>query len=85
MHEATQLWEWWQALLHPFAAVFTRPGGVRFVQWVTGMVLCWEEHTLPQIVTALDLGPRGGRAADTPVDRAGTTGTVGRLPSCRVG
>ena len=58
MHEATQLWEWWQALLHPFAAVFTRPGGVRFVQWVTGMVLCWEEQTLTQIVTALDLESR---------------------------
>jgi hypothetical protein len=36
-----------------FATVFTRPGWVRFVQWVTGMVLCWEEHTLTQIVTAL--------------------------------
>src|SRR5262245_17573551 len=41
-----------------FATVFTRPGGVRFVQWVTGMVLCWEEHTLTQIVTALGLESR---------------------------
>jgi hypothetical protein len=58
MHEATQLWEWWQALCGPFAAVFTRPGWVRFVPWVTGMVLCWEEQTLTQIVTALDLESR---------------------------
>jgi DDE superfamily endonuclease len=58
MHEATQLSEWWQALLRPFATVFTRPGWVRFVPWVTGMVLCWEEHTVTQIVTALDLESR---------------------------
>ena len=58
MHEATQLWEWWQALFGTFATVFTRPGWVRFVQWVTGLVLCWEEHTLTPIVTALDLESR---------------------------
>jgi hypothetical protein len=58
MHEATQLWEWWQALCGSFAVVFTRPGWVRFVQWVTGMVLCWEEHTLTQILTALGLESR---------------------------
>jgi hypothetical protein len=58
MPEATQLWEWWHALCAPFATVFTRPGWVRFVQWVTGMVLCWEEHTLTQIVTALGLESR---------------------------
>jgi DDE superfamily endonuclease len=58
MDEATQLWEWWQALCGHFTAVFTQPGWVRFVQWVTGMVLCWEEHTLTQIVTALGLESR---------------------------
>jgi hypothetical protein len=45
-------------LLSPFASVFTRPGWVCFVQWVTGMVLCWEEHTLTQILTALGLESR---------------------------
>lgn len=55
MSEAIQLWDGWQALLRAFATGFTRPGWVRFVQWVTGMVLFWEEHTLPQIVTALGL------------------------------
>jgi len=32
MNEATHLWEKWQALLGPFATVFTRPGWVLFVQ-----------------------------------------------------
>jgi DDE superfamily endonuclease len=58
MDQATQLWAWWLSLLSAFAPVFTRPGWVRFVQWVTGMVLCWEEHTLTQILTALGLESR---------------------------
>ena len=31
---------------------------MRFVQWVTGMVLCWEEHTLTQILMTLGLDSR---------------------------
>ena len=58
MAEAKQLWAWWQALLSVYAPVFTRPGWVRFVQWVTGMVLCWEEHTLTQLLTAVGLEAR---------------------------
>jgi hypothetical protein len=58
MDQTTQLWAWWLSLLRAFAPVFTRPGWVRFVQWVTGMVLCWEEHTLTQILTALELESR---------------------------
>ena len=58
MSQARQLWDGWQALLVAFTTVFTRPGWVRFVQWVTGMVLCWEEHTLTQILTALGLEAR---------------------------
>jgi hypothetical protein len=58
MSEATQLWDAWQALLRGFATVFTRPGWVRFVQWVSGMVLGWEEHTLTQILTGLGLEAR---------------------------
>ena len=41
MDQAMQLWTWWLSLLSPFALIFTQPGWVRFVQWVTGMVLCW--------------------------------------------
>jgi DDE superfamily endonuclease len=58
MTEAKQLWEWWQAVLQVYRPVFTRPGWVRFAQWVTGMVLCWEEHTLTQVLTALGLESR---------------------------
>jgi hypothetical protein len=58
MDQATQVWTWWQSLLSAFAPGFTRPGWVRFVQWVTGMVLCWEEHTITQILTALGLESR---------------------------
>jgi len=58
MEAATQLWGWWQLLLTIFAPVFTRPGWVRFAQWVTGMVLCSEEHTITQILTTLGLESR---------------------------
>jgi hypothetical protein len=58
MDQAIQLWTWWLSLLTPFALVFTRPGWVRFVPWVTGMVLCWEEHTITQLLTALGLESR---------------------------
>jgi DDE superfamily endonuclease len=58
MDPATQLWTWWLSLLSPFVPVFTRPGWVRFVQWITGMVLCWEEHTITQILTTLGLESR---------------------------
>jgi hypothetical protein len=58
MDQGMQLWTWWLSLLSPFVAVFTRPGSVRFVQWVTGMVLCWEEHTMTQLLTALGLESR---------------------------
>jgi DDE superfamily endonuclease len=58
MEQAIQLWVWWLSLMSEFAPVFTRPGWVRFVQWVTGMVLCWEDHTLTQILTALGLESR---------------------------
>jgi len=58
MDDARQLWSWWQSLLAAFGPVFTRPGWVRFVQWVTGMVMCWEEHTITQILISLGLESR---------------------------
>ena len=58
MTDAKTLWTWWQALLLPFQQDFTRPGWVRFTQWVTGMVLCWEEHTITQILTSMHLESR---------------------------
>jgi hypothetical protein len=58
MNDATPLWERWQALLGPFAPVFTRPGWGRVVPWGTGMVLGWEEPTITPILTALGLEAR---------------------------
>jgi len=58
MVQANQRWMWWLSRLSLFIPVFTRPGWVRFVHWVTGMVLCWEAHTLTQIFTALGLESR---------------------------
>jgi DDE superfamily endonuclease len=58
MVDAKELRKRWQALLNRFTFVFTRPGWIRFVQWVTGIVLCWEEHTITQLLTAMDLADR---------------------------
>lgn len=55
MDDAKQLWSWWQSLLSSFQSVFTLGGWARFAQWVTGTVLCPEEHTITQILTALGL------------------------------
>jgi hypothetical protein len=56
--EATQLWAHWQELLAPCADAFTYPGFQRFTEWLTGLVLNVEEHTITQSLVGL------GRAAD---------------------
>jgi hypothetical protein len=48
------LWSLWQDLVLPFALCFTRPGYRRFVEWITGLVLNIEEHTITQSLIALD-------------------------------
>jgi len=53
--QANRLWQLWQALLAPFAPLFTRPGFRRFVQWLSGLVLNVEEHTVTQSLVALNL------------------------------
>ena len=58
MDDAKQLWSWWQSLLASFGPVFTPPGWVRFVQWVTGMVMGWEEHAITQILVSMNLESR---------------------------
>ena len=58
MGQAIQLWTWWWSLLSALTPVFTRPGWVRFVQWISGRVLCWEEHTITQLLTAISLESR---------------------------
>lgn len=56
--EVTQLWNHWQALLQPFVEAFTYPGFQRFKEWLTGLVLNGEEHTITQSLIGL------GRAQD---------------------
>lgn len=56
--KATCLWALWQELLLSCAACFTQPGRKRFAEWVTGIVLNPEEHTITQSLYAL------GRASD---------------------
>jgi hypothetical protein len=58
MDDANGLWTLWQSLVVHYGAVFTRPGWVRFVQWVTGTVLRDEEHTITQSVVAIGIETR---------------------------
>jgi hypothetical protein len=51
---AMQLWLLWQDILAPFQACFTSPGFGRFVQWLTGLILNVEEHTITQSLIALE-------------------------------
>jgi hypothetical protein len=51
---ATWLWPLWQAILVSLAFGFTRRGKQRFVQWVTGLALNVEEHTITQSLVGLD-------------------------------
>jgi hypothetical protein len=53
MH-ATLVWSLWQALILEVAAGFTQPGRRRFVEWVTGLALNVEEHTITQSLVSLD-------------------------------
>jgi hypothetical protein len=51
--QAILLWSVWQALLQPFRSAFTAHSFPRFVQWVTGLVLNVEEHTITQSLIGL--------------------------------
>jgi DDE superfamily endonuclease len=53
--EATGLWLLWQALLAPYAACFHDQRGFRrFVEWLTGLALNLEEHTITQSLVGLE-------------------------------
>src|SRR5947208_16813068 len=56
--QATELFRLWQELLLPCADAFTYPGFARFQEWLTGLVLNVEEHTITQSLVGL------GRAQD---------------------
>jgi hypothetical protein len=49
-----RLWSLWQALVLRLAAGFTRAGRRRFLEWVTGLALNVEEHTITQSLVGLD-------------------------------
>jgi len=51
--QAILLWSLWQALLQPFRCAFTARGWRRFVEWITGLALNVEEHTVTQSLLAL--------------------------------
>jgi hypothetical protein len=55
--KAIHLWTLWQAILLSLAAGFTRRGRQRFVEWVTGLALNVEEHTITQSLIGLDRVP----------------------------
>ena len=52
--QATLLWSHWQDLLQPCAHAFTTPGFHRFTEWITGLALNVEEHTITQSLVGLD-------------------------------
>jgi DDE family transposase len=52
--KTTRLWSIWQAILLSFALGFTQRGKQRFVEWVTGLALNVEEHTITQSLVGLD-------------------------------
>jgi hypothetical protein len=56
--ELNEVWKHWQELLAPFAEAFTYWGFQRFGEWITGLVLNVEEHTITQSLVGL------GRPAD---------------------
>src|SRR5215208_6945090 len=62
--EATRLCTLWQELLEPYAGCFTRPGFRNFAEWVTGLALNDEEHTITQSLVALDR-PQDWKAVET--------------------
>src|SRR5947209_10187919 len=52
---AKQLWSAWQGLALEVACGFgSRRGRQRFVEWVTGLALNAEEHTITQSLVGLD-------------------------------
>jgi hypothetical protein len=52
--QVTRRWSLWHAILLPSAVGFTRRGQQRFLEWVTGLALNAEEHTLTQSLIGLD-------------------------------
>jgi hypothetical protein len=90
MH-ATLLWSLWQGLVLEVALGFTAPGRRRFVEWVTGLALNVEEHTITQSLIGLDRSADWRAlerfaeygAWDLPLLERGTAWAIDRLPGRR--
>lgn len=87
--QATRLWSLWQGIVLSFALGFTQRGKQRFVQWVTGLALNVEEHTItqsliglgrPQDWKALESFAEYGRWRLTSLQR-GLAWAIDRLPN----
>jgi DDE superfamily endonuclease len=90
MH-ATRVWSLWQALILDIAISFTEPGRRRLVEWLTGLALNVEEHTITQSLVALDRTD-DWKALETfaeygvwhvPVLERSTARVIGQLPNAR--
>jgi hypothetical protein len=64
VRQATQLWSHWQALLEPCADAFSSWGFQRFTEWLTGLALTVEEHTITPSLVALGR-PQDGKALES--------------------
>jgi hypothetical protein len=90
MH-ANRLWSLWRSLILGLATGFTRPGQRRFVEWITGLALNVEEHTITQSLVGLDR-PQDWKALESfaeygswdPLRLERQLGqAIGRLPNSR--
>jgi hypothetical protein len=87
--QAIFVWTLWQELVLRAAAGFTEPGQRRFVEWITGLALNDEEHTITQSLLGLDR-PQDWKALETFVETGAwdqrflawtTTGLLKTLPN----
>ena len=53
MEDDSRLWRLWQGCFERFRSAFTEPGFRRFVEYLTGLALDPEEHTVTQALTSL--------------------------------
>ena len=72
MTEAKLTWSIWQALLKTFAWAFTYRGFHRFAEWITGLALNVEEHTITQSLVALGSPTTGRPWSPSPSTAPGT-------------
>lgn len=87
--DSKQLWSVFLSLILDLSAGFTRPGRARFVEWVTGLILNVEEHTITQSLVGLNR-PKDWKALESFAEygcwnlrcfQSQMNWTIGRLPN----